>query len=436
MILNRITTAMIVAASLVSGCGVWFGEDETPLAGDRIALRTAPEQRLSEAGRVAAVPGARQVGAWPQAGGDPTRTVGNASGAISLRRLWSVSVGDGSDSESRVTAAPVASGQAVYALDAASQVTAVSHDGKRLWRTELTPEDEDGRDGFGGGMAVAGGMLIVGTGFGEVLGLDAGSGAIKWRQPTGSPVRSAPALREGLAVFVTRDGAVIAYDYANGTEAWRSYGLEGRAGMLGGAGPAISGEVVAAPFASGDVAIFRLSDGRRGWSEPLGASMRGAALALISDISSAPVMNEGVIYAGGISGRIIALEIPTGRRVWARDIGSYNPVWVAGSVVYVMSQDARILALDSQTGDTIWQTQLPQFEDPEDREDAFAYGGPIMVGGKLLVTSSGGELYRIDAASGAVETKVGIGGGSSIAPIFANGRLYVLDEDADLHAFQ
>ncbi|MEL6978727.1 MAG: PQQ-binding-like beta-propeller repeat protein, partial [Pseudomonadota bacterium] len=223
-----------------------------------------------------------------------------------------------------------------------------------------------------------------------------------------------------------------------GEQIWSAVGLEGGAAMLsgGGASPAISGEVVAAPFSSGDIGVFRLRDGRRGWSQPLGAARRGSAMSLISDVSSPPVIANGRIYAGGVAGRLVAFDVPTGRRVWARDLGAYNPVWAAGETVFVASEDARVFALNAATGGVVWEVQLPQFEDPDDREGSIAYGGPILIGGKLFLVSTDEMAFRLDAATGALEAEVDLPGPASNPPIALNGRLILLDDDGDLHAFQ
>lgn len=438
---RAMTVLTLAAATTLSGCSMfdgWFGEAERKLEGDRIALRTAVESE-GAAGGVATFGAARNIGDWPQAGGAPNRSVGHVNGKIALQRVWSTSIGAGSDSESRIVSAPVAAGGRIFALDAAAQVTAVSEkDGARLWQTDLTPEDEDGRDGFGGGLAVSGEYVVATTGFGEALGLNAGTGEIAWRVQLGAPLRAAPNVAGGVAVAVTRDGDVVAFKASSGEEVWRVIGVQGGASMLsgGGSSPAISGEIVAAPFASGDVGVFRMKDGAQGWSQSLGLARRGSAMSMIADVSSPPVITGGRVIAGGVSGRLASFEIPTGRRMWARDLGAYNPVWASGGTLFVLSEDARVLALSAKSGETIWETALPRYDNPERRKGAFAYGGPILIGGKLYVVSSDEKILQIDAATGKLEAEQSLPGPSTIPPIALNGRLIVLDDDGELHALQ
>lgn len=435
-------TSLRCAAGLLllatAGCGnAWFGESETILPGDRISIRSVPDSQAPVTPARVSLPRARQLSAWPQAGGEATRAPGRLQGTLALDRIWSRSIGAGSDSESRVVAEPIYAAGRVYALDAAARVTAVdAASGDVAWRLDMAPDNEGGRDGFGGGLAYDQGVLVVANGFGHVLGLNPGDGTEVWRFEASSPFRAAPAIARGTAVVMPRDGSVIALDLRTGAQKWRASNVEGGATMLTSSGPAISGEVVAAPLSSGDIALFRLSDGRRGWSEALGAPRRGSAMSLITDVSAAPVMAGGKIVAGGVSGRLVAFDIPSGRRLWARDFGAYNRAWVAGGLVYALSDDAVLHALSLNNGRSLWRRQLPIYDDPENRADPFAYGGPILVGDALYVTSSEERIFAIDAVTGEIAAEVDLPDASSIPPIFADGRMFVLDETGDLHAYR
>ncbi|MEL6979200.1 MAG: PQQ-binding-like beta-propeller repeat protein, partial [Pseudomonadota bacterium] len=214
---------MLAAATGMSGCSTinsWFGPSEQVLEGERVALRAAARSEAS-AGGVASFAPARSVREWPQAGGASNRSLGHADGSVSLQRVWSASVGAGSDSESRITASPVASAGRIYTLDAAATVTAVSEkDGDEIWSAELAPESEDPRDGFGGGLAAAGAVLVAATGFGEAIGLNAATGEELWRAALGAPVRAAPTVSKGVAVILARDGTLTALSVKTGEQIW------------------------------------------------------------------------------------------------------------------------------------------------------------------------------------------------------------------------
>jgi outer membrane protein assembly factor BamB len=168
----------------------------------------------------------------------------------------------------------------------------------------------------------------------------------------------------------------------------------------------------------------------------LGGARRGLARASISDVTGAPVIAGRAVIAANQSGRIVAIDGQTGQRGWTRSLGSTGPLWAAGQSVYLVGDDASLMRLSLRTGQTIWRNELPPFEDMEDREDPIAYSGPVLVGGRLLVTSSTGELLTFDPSTGEQTGGTDLADGTNRGVAVANGTVYVLTEDGTLHAFR
>jgi hypothetical protein len=83
-----------------------------------------------------------------------------------------------------------------------------------------------------------------------------------------------------------------------------------------------------------------------------------------------------------------------------------------------------------------WITQLPQFEDEQDREDPILWAGPLLAGDRLLVGNSIDEIWSISPYSGSVLGRLEISGPVLIPPIAAKEAVYVLTDEADLIAFR
>lgn len=62
--------------------------------------------------------------------------------------------------------------------------------------------------------------------------------------------------------------------------------------------------------------------------------------------------------------------------------------------------------------------------------------GPVLAGGRVLVTSSGGELLSFDPETGAPAGAVRLSAGSTTGPAVANGSIFVLSRDGALHALR
>ncbi|MHA1530073.1 MAG: outer membrane protein assembly factor BamB family protein [Alphaproteobacteria bacterium] len=425
----------LIVLTTMAGCG-WF-EDEVILEGERVRLRQDPAVTVAAGAVAVPLPPAQTNAEWTQTNGTATHNMGHLAGPGSLSRSWTGAAGEGSSDDGAITSAPIVVGGNVYTLDAAATVTSFNAgSGARHWQVSLAPEGERGGEGFGGGLAAEGGTIYATTGFGEMLALSAASGEILWRQSFGAPFRAAPAVAQGLVVAVTRDNRALGLEGTTGKIRWRVQAASSDAGMLGGASPAIAGRLVVLPFASGELIGVASGAGRRQWSAVLSGGRRGLARSAITDISGDPVVVGPYVVAANQSGRLIAIDGRSGQRVWTRSVGSAAPIWAAGDTIFMVSDDAKLMRVSVRDGRTLWFNQMPAYEDPEDREGPVSYSGPVLVGGRLLLTDSLGNLLSFDAASGAAQPGARIDGGSLTGPVVANGTVYVLSDNGTLHAFR
>jgi outer membrane protein assembly factor BamB len=148
------------------------------------------------------------------------------------------------------------------------------------------------------------------------------------------------------------------------------------------------------------------------------------------------VIDRGVVYAVGQSGVMAAFSVNTGERLWTRDIGGIQTPWAAGDYVYVLDSSDRVICLTRKEGRIRWIHQLPQWEDPDNKSDPLIWAGPVLVSNKLIVTSSNGYAEAISPYDGRLTGRVEIPGGTTIAPIVANGILYLYTADAELVALR
>ena len=79
---------------------------------------------------------------------------------------------------------------------------------------------------------------------------------------------------------------------------------------------------------------------------------------------------------------------------------------------------------------------MPMFESPEDKEGIIKYVGPIMVGDRLILASSRGEIYSLSPYKGTILGKVNVSGNVYISPIVAGQTLLVLSDSGVLTAFR
>ncbi len=451
---RRITGAVLLGLSMtLAGCGgineMFYGEkDGPPLEGERetIIVETDPLAKEQGIGGVS-IPAAHVNANWSQPGGVASNAPGHLAAGTALNRIWSVDAGVGSSGAGRLTASPVIDSGRIYVIDAKANVSAyTASGGKRLWRVGLKPKGESASEGYGGGVAASGGRLFATTGFGTVAALDAATGRRLWTKKLGSPIRSSPTVSGGKVYLVTVDNRIFSLSAADGEVVWDFRRYAESAGVLGSPSPAVSGANVVAPYSSGEIIAFNTETGKPVWADSFSRTQRMSPLAKLSSISGRPVIDRGFVYAISHSGRTGAVNLKTGERVWARNIGGTQTPWVAGNTVFIVSLEGKLYALDRGTGKLRWSQNLNKAAEKEPKKKKGLFGnkqkatvlwsGPVLAGGRLLLVSSDGRLVTVSPQSGTITGGRNLGGKYLIPPVVANGIVYVFANSARLTALR
>ena len=70
------------------------------------------------------------------------------------------------------------------------------------------------------------------------------------------------------------------------------------------------------------------------------------------------------------------------------------------------------------------------------RKKRSLYYGPVLASNRLIVTSSKGAAIALDPKTGATLSQINLGGPGLVAPVVANGLVYVVTADGDLVAIR
>jgi len=417
-----------------------FGRNEKPpLPGKRIDVLMADKQvEPDPALRSQAVklPRPASNSEWPDSGGFPDHAMQHLALSGRLDRLWSTDVGEGASRKTRITAQPVVGHGRIYGLDGGDVVFALdATTGNRVWKFETKPND-DADDTFGGGVAVNDGRIFVSTGYGIVYALDAGTGHLIWKHKTEVPFHGPPTAIDGRVLAVNVNNQLIALDAKDGHQLWIHTGLPEGADILGSPAPAVQGDTVVVAYSSGELFALRLENGHTEWTDNLATAQPMGALSSLADIHGRPVIDRGRVFAVSHSGRMVAIDLRTGDRVWEQDIGGTQGPWVAGDYVYVLSNDVTLLCLTWKDGRVRWSTPLPRFDNPEKKRDAIHWVGPVLAGDRLIVVSSTGMGFSVSPYTGKPLGTVDFPDGVFVDPVVANNTLYVLTDNARLIALR
>lgn len=436
----RLTLAL-AAGLAVSACGnrdaILPGERLDPLA------VTSPDGPAVEG--PAGVSSTALVLAAPRANAEWTHRAGNAAHApghvaigAGTSLLWSAPIGQGDGKRHRITADPIVAGGRIFTMDSRARVSATTVSGGTAWSANLTPAGEPVDSASGGGLAYEGGRIFATTGFGELVALDAASGAVLWRQRVDAAISGGPAVQNGTVYAVARNNVAWAVRASDGRVLWQAAGNPAPTGVMGVAAPAVSGNTAVFAFSSGQLLGADAQTGSPLWNAQVAGSRTGRAIAVIRDMTGDPVIVGNTVYGGTSSGRINAFDLNSGLQNWSAREGASGPVVVAGGSVFAVNDEAQLVRLDAATGGVIWRIPLPYYvEDRVRKQDRIrAHYGPVLAGGRLFVASSDGLLRVFDPVSGGLVGQGQIPGGAATAPVVAGQTLYIAGSDGQLHAFR
>lgn len=414
-------------------------EDAPPIEGERISILTLdppPKADPRIADLRVRLPAPQPNRDWPQVGGYPDHAMHHLAVDGPLVPAWTAGIGEGASDEFRLTATPVVARGTVYTLDAEGMVSAfAAASGKSKWQVQAVAEDDE-EDALGGGLAFYRGRLFVTSGVGEVVALDAEDGTEVWRQGVGAPLRAAPTVSDNRLFVISNDNRLFALDATDGTELWRHQGITESARLLGAASPAVAGELVIVAYSSGEIFALGVENGRVAWADVLTFASRVSTLATLSDITGSPVVDRGQVFALSHAGRFVAINLRRGVRIWDQEISGVHTPWIAGDFLYVLTTGGDLLCLSRRDGRIRWVGLLPRFDDPVDRTGPIFWNGPVLVSDRLIVTGSRGEALAISPYDGHILGRVEFDDGVELAPVVADGALYVLTNEGELVALR
>ena len=266
--------------------------------------------------------------------------------------------------------------------------------------------------------------------------MNATTGEVIWTATPAGPLRGSPTIAFGQVYVMTQDNQIIALDSADGDVLWNESGSSAQSGVFGVAAPAAGQGTVIAGYSSGELSAYRYENGRTLWADALARTNISTTVSSLTDIDADPIIDSGRVYALGQGGRMAAYELVTGQRIWELNLAGISTPAIAGEWIFTLTDDARLLAIARSTGRVRWITQLQQFRNEEKRKDPIFWTGPVLAGGQLWVASSRGEVLRVSAGEGSVQSFADIGESVSLPPVVANNMLYILDDSGTIHAWK
>lgn len=205
-----------------------------------------------------------------------------------------------------------------------------------------------------------------------MVALSAADGKQIWRSEVSSEVIARPAVANGTVVVRTNDGKLFALEASSGLRRWVYDRSVPPLTLRGNSAPVIASDLVIAGSDNGRLTALQLTNGTVFWETAISHPSGKTELERMIDIDADPVVVGDVVYAVTYQGRLAAVQIGSGRILWARDMSSYTGMAVDDYRIYLSDSEGQVLALNRRNGATLWRqdkllrrsTTRPQLDGP------------------------------------------------------------------------
>jgi len=199
-------------------------------------------------------------------------------------------------------------------------------------------------------------LVVIATKKGEVIALDSHDGHRLWVSALSSQVVTPAAIHAGVVVVQSVDGKLAGLSVVDGKRLWLYERSEPPLSLYGTARlfwSAISCSPVLPPQ--------DCRDSDQGWQAPVGDAVaqphgRNEVERLV-DVDASPIVVRNVVYAASYQGKIIAVDMQTGRILWSRDVSTYTGMDADSKNIYLTDDHGIVMALDQQTGASVWKQE-------------------------------------------------------------------------------
>ena len=306
--------------------------------------------------------------------------MGQLALGTALGQALTVQVGHGSSLTARLAAAPVVADGRVYTIDTLGTVRAFdAQTGAQVWASQ-TPDEQGQR-------SVA---LRRRRRLRQRPDLrdqrprlssprsTQRNGGIVWQVRPGGPLRGAPTVADDTVYVMSQDNQIYSLKDADGSTNWSKAAVARDRRRVRRGVARRSGRARSSPASrrASSTPIATRTAARCGRTRCRGPASAPASSSL-SDIDADPVIDNGQVFAIGQGGRMVALDLITGQRMWELNIAGIATPWVAGDWVFVVTDDAKLIVhRRARTGKIRWINQLPQFEKPKIEEGRDRLFGP------------------------------------------------------------
>jgi outer membrane protein assembly factor BamB len=297
--------------------------------------------------------------------------------------------------------------------------------------------------------AVSNGLVVFGTGEGAVIAVDMATRKERWRVDTQDSVEATPAIASNRVFAGSNDGKFRALDILSGRQVWEIKGQDKfPTGGVVVASPDGEEEWILVNGYDGVAHCLRTKDGTEVWKYESDNYING----------SPAVLDGGLVAFGGCDARIHTIHLKDGSRVnqVVSDAQIIRSLAVWGGTVYGVNYANQLVACEANAAKLAWVMEndgaqiltSPAVDEARvyfgsrdrrlravDRLSGkpvwqFKTGGrvessPLVFDDAVVFGSNDGRLYAVDKQDGREIWRLDLGENLATAPAFADGKIVI-----------
>ena len=316
---------------------------------------------------------------------------------MSVRQVWSLSVGSGSG----LGFAPAVVNDAVYAATPDGSVGKFDlQSGRQIWKVRAETKQ------LSAGVGSDGTTTAVASPDGDVIAFD-DTGKVKWKARATSDVTIPPVVGYGIVVVRSGDYRIQAFDANSGDRLWRAAARPGPGSAQrrpDGAGRGAGHHRPARRQAHG----HRLRQRQRPVGRHRGHAARRQRPGTPDRRGGLARIAGNLLCAVAYQGRIVCFDVTAGGRpIWAKDFSSVSGMSLDERFAYASDQNSVVSAFALDNGGNVWkQAALKNRQ----------LTAPALLGGALAVGDLDGYVHFLSRSDGSLMARLSVGGGAIVSP--------------------
>lgn len=376
------------------------------------------KMRLMIVGLALALSGCSTVGGWFGSGpakAKPAELV-EFKPSASLTEAWKGETGNTAGHVFH----PVAAGDDVFAAGGSQVVRIAVASGNTVWKTDAGVK-------LSAGAGVGQGLVLAGSGKGDLLALDQATGQVRWKVTLSSEVTGQLLAVADIVIARTGDGSVHGLSVADGSRKWLYTRNLPALSLRGSGGMVVRDGMLYVGFPGGKLVALDASNGAQLWEATVALPRGATELERVADVMGNPAADERQVCAVAYRGRVACFDRRNGAPLWARDTSSNSGLAMDDRNVYVTDDKDAVTAYDKTSGRAGWR------QDKLARRQVTA---PLALGDWVVVADREGVVHVLSAEDGSFVARASVDSSVRTAPVDIGPGFAVQTDKGSVVAFR